>query len=148
MRGDPGDWVAVFTCGATESAVETSKCPEREKIHDGADALIRIPNQKEQLSMEIIVETFPAWGEASSSPVRVRPLPGQGFDVRLRVECSKSMREQYPVGTLFRLSVKRIYREGTPLLYAHYAAPFEQVSLEEAQTFIVGMYGSRNSEAL
>src|SRR5690349_11874214 len=49
-------------------------------------------------AVEIIVETFRAHRETSSSSVRVRPLPGQGFSTTLRVECSKSMRQQYPVG--------------------------------------------------
>jgi hypothetical protein len=93
--------------------------------------------------MEIVVETFRAWGESSSAPVRVRPLAGQGLDTGLRVECSKSMRQQYPVGTLFRLNVKRIDRQGTPLLYAHYAAPYEHVSMDEAQRFIAAMYGGK-----
>ncbi|WP_157697725.1 hypothetical protein [Caballeronia calidae] len=92
-------------------------------------------------AVEIIVETFWAHRETSSSSVRVRPLPGQGFSTRLRVECSKSMRQQYPIGSLFRLDVKLIHREGTPLLYAHYAAPFERVSIDEAQRFIAVMYG-------
>lgn len=51
------------------------------------------------------------------------------------------MRKEHPVGTLFRLDVKLIHREGTPLLYAHHAAPFEKVSSEEAQRFIATLYG-------
>jgi hypothetical protein len=94
--------------------------------------------------MELIVETFRAFSEASASPVRVRPLSGQGVSTALRVECSKSMREQYPIGTLFRLHVKLIHRKGTPLLYAHFAAPFERVSPEEAARFIGKMFGTRD----
>ncbi|GGD87967.1 hypothetical protein [Caballeronia grimmiae] len=90
--------------------------------------------------MEIIVETFRAFGEASAAAIRVRPLAGQGFSTALRVECSRSMRQQYPVGTLFRLAVKPIEREGTPLLYAHHAAPFERVTPDAAQRFIAEKY--------
>ncbi|MDR5737266.1 MULTISPECIES: hypothetical protein [unclassified Caballeronia] len=50
------------------------------------------------------------------------------------------MRQQYPVGTLFRLVVKLIHREGTPLLYAHFAALFESVTPEEAERFIAARY--------
>lgn len=96
-------------------------------------------------SLEIIVETFRARCENSASPVRVRPLAGQGFSKELRVECSKSMRAQYPIGTLFRLNVRLIHRLGTPLLYAHHAAPFERVGLDEAFRFIDTMFGSANS---
>jgi hypothetical protein len=95
--------------------------------------------------MELIVETFRAYSEASASPIRVRPLPGQGVPTALRVECSKSMRDQYPVGTLFRLDVKLIHRIGTPLLYAHFAAPFERVTPEEAARFIAKMFGARDA---
>ncbi len=93
-------------------------------------------------ALEIIVETFRARGENSASPVRVRPLAGQGFSTELRVECSKSMRAQYPVGTLFRLDVRLIHRLATPLLYAHHAAPFERVGSDEAYRFIETMFGN------
>jgi hypothetical protein len=96
-------------------------------------------------SLEIIVETFRAQGENAASPVRVRPLAGQGLSTDLRVECSKSMRAQYPIRTLFRLDVKLIHRLGTPLLYAHHAAPFERVGLDEAYRFIDTMFGSANA---
>lgn len=50
------------------------------------------------------------------------------------------MRRQYPAGSLFRLSVTLIDRNGTPFLYAHYAAPFEPVSQEEANRFVSAMF--------
>jgi len=56
------------------------------------------------------------------------------------------MRAQYPVGTLFRLDLKLIHRLGTPLLYAHHAAPFERVSVDEAQRFIAAMFGKANAK--
>lgn len=87
------------------------------------------------------METFFAYGEPSSASLRVRPLPGQGLDTKLRVECSRAMRRQYPPGSLFRLTLKLIYREGTPLLYAHHTAPFEHISIEKAERFINMMYG-------
>ncbi|TDY24600.1 hypothetical protein B0G81_5041 [Paraburkholderia sp. BL6665CI2N2] len=90
--------------------------------------------------MEIIVETYVPSGEPSSAGLRVRPLLGQGVDPNLKVECSRSMRRQYPAGSLLRLSVKLTDREGTQFLYAHHAAPFEHVSREEAKRFISTMF--------
>ena len=40
----------------------------------------------------VIVETFIASGERSSSNVRVRPIPSEGFDPDIRVQCSNKMR--------------------------------------------------------
>ena len=34
--------------------------------------------------------------------IRVRPLPGQGLPTNLVIECSRSERERYPLGTRFR----------------------------------------------
>jgi hypothetical protein len=52
------------------------------------------------------------------------------------------MRQQYPAGSLFRLSVKLTDREGTQFLYTRHAAPFEHVSREEARRFISTMFGA------
>lgn len=90
--------------------------------------------------MEIIVETYRAHGEPSSAGLRVRPLPGQGIDTSLRVECSRSMRDQYHEGSLFRLIVKLTARKGTPLLYANYRDPWEHVSRQEAKRFIAQQF--------
>jgi hypothetical protein len=46
------------------------------------------------------------------------------------------MRDQYPGGSFFRLIVKLIDRNGTPLLYSNYRAPWEYVSRQEAGRFI------------
>ena len=85
---------------------------------------------------EIIVETYRPTGENSGSKLRVRPLLGQWADTSLKVECSKAMREKYPVGTKFKINAKIIDREGTPLLYSHYNAGYDVVSDEEAKTLI------------
>jgi len=78
---------------------------------------------------ELIVETYKASGENSVSKIRVRPLPGQWADVGLKVECSKSMRENYPVGTRFKIFAKLIDRQGTPLIYSHYDSPYSVVTV-------------------
>lgn len=92
--------------------------------------------------MEIIVETYVPHGEASSAELRVQPLPGQGFSTNLNVACSRSMRKQFPPGSLLRLTVNVTYREGTPYLRTRYAAPIEHVSIDEASRFISAMFGS------
>jgi hypothetical protein len=55
--------------------------------------------------MFVIVETFLNNGEPSSAKYRVRPLPGQGFDKCMRVQCSRAMRNSYPLGSKFRIPV-------------------------------------------
>jgi len=85
----------------------------------------------------ILVETFKNSGELSNAEVRVRPYPGQGLNAGLRVECSRKMREKYPIGTILRLKVRVTTRqEGTPFLYAHYSWNYEVLSEEEAEAHI------------
>lgn len=75
---------------------------------------------------EVIVETFIHKGESTNTKIRVRPIAGQGFPTSIRVECSRSMRKDYPVGTRFKLQMKLIDREGgTEFLYAHYDSNYE-----------------------
>jgi hypothetical protein len=87
--------------------------------------------------MQIIVETFYAPGEKSRSPIRVRPLAGQGFTTDMRVECSKEMRTAFPVGQLFCIYAKLISRLDSPdFLYSSYRDNWNPVSKDEAQAFI------------
>ena len=91
--------------------------------------------------MEIIVETFCAPGEKSRSPIRVRPLPGQGFSIDMRVECSKKMRSAYPVGQFFCLSVQVKSRLNSPdFLYSSYRDSWRPMTLAEAKAFIARMF--------
>jgi hypothetical protein len=39
--------------------------------------------------------------DPETAKIRVRPLPNQGLPTNLVIECSKSERERYPVGTKF-----------------------------------------------
>lgn len=68
-----------------------------------------MPNLEE--SMFVIVETFLNIGEPSSAPYRVRPVPGQVFPPSMRVQCSKALRQSYPLGTRFRFPVALVQRE-------------------------------------
>ena len=85
----------------------------------------------------VVIETFRNSGEASTSSLRCRPLPGQGFSTQMRVECSSKMRDKYPVGTCFLIKTQTIDKEGgTPFLYTYYNWPYEVLSKHEAQARI------------
>jgi hypothetical protein len=59
--------------------------------------------------------------------VQVRPLPGQGLDTSLNIECSRSLREKYPVGTKLRMKVQLTDMEGTEFLYSYHGWHVEVV---------------------
>jgi hypothetical protein len=75
---------------------------------------------------QVVVETYNAVKPGKSSRTHVRPVPGQPYPPTMDVECSRSMRKQFPVGTKFRIYAKETSREGgKPFLYSHYDWPFE-----------------------
>lgn len=84
-----------------------------------------------------VVETYKAVGEQSSKSLRARPLPGQGVDTGMKVECSSKMRDSQPAGTLFHIHAKITDREGGPdFLYTSFRWPYEVVSQEQAKKII------------
>jgi hypothetical protein len=94
--------------------------------------------------MYVIVETFNAGGEKSRSPIRVRPLPDQGFSSDMRVECSREMRTAFPVGQLFCIWVKVTSRLDSPdFLYSSYRDPWNPVTKSEAEDFIKKNFTNR-----
>lgn len=60
----------------------------------------------------VAIESFRNPGEPSSASIRARPLPGQGFDRDMRVECSSKMRNNHPVGTIFIVQAQVIDKDG------------------------------------
>jgi hypothetical protein len=77
---------------------------------------------------QVIVETYHAVKCGKSSRIHVRPIPGQVFPPTMDVECSRAMREEYPVGARFRIFAKETNREGgKAFLYSHYDWPHEIV---------------------
>jgi len=81
----------------------------------------------------VVIETIENPGESSSSSVRAHPIAGQGYDLNMRVECSKKMRSNYPVGTIFVVKAKIVETEGgAAFLYTHYNWPYEIVSRKKA----------------
>ena len=58
--------------------------------------------------IDLIVESFiPSSTSGRHGSVHVRTVPGQKFSPSLFVECSKSLCEDYPVGTKFRIQAKQ-----------------------------------------
>ena len=85
-----------------------------------------------------IVKTENATGGASSAKIRVSPIEGQGLLTSTKVECSRSMRKEYPVGTLFKLRAKVTSKEGgTPFLYSRHDWHYEVISETEAKNYVV-----------
>jgi hypothetical protein len=75
----------------------------------------------------IIVESYkPASTAGLHGPVHVLPIAGQCYSASFLVQCSKSLVQNYPVGTRFRVRVKLTDREGTgEYLYSSWRWPFD-----------------------
>jgi hypothetical protein len=86
-----------------------------------------VSSLEDYVPREVVVETFRAFGEPSSSSVRVRPAPEEGFPDGTRVQCSRTMRKAFPVGTRFRLYLTLRETGDGPCLYAHHDARYEVV---------------------
>lgn len=86
------------------------------------------------------IETVPYYGGGSRHNVRARPLPGQGVDTSVFVECCSAMRTSHPVGSVFRITGKLTDREGgTPFLYTSYRWAYTVVSRETAEAEIAAL---------
>lgn len=91
--------------------------------------------------MEIVVETFRNPGEASSRPIRVRPVAGQ-FSDNYRVWCSVAMRTAKPIGSIFRVQVSFVRQpQGETYLRISLHAPWIPIDSDEAKVFISSRYG-------
>ncbi len=87
---------------------------------------------------KIIIETFHgSYGSSSDAPP-ARPVPGQGLNTALNVECSGSMRRKYPIGTRFLISAKLTDREGTKFLYSHYSWGYKVLSTADVEQILSG----------
>lgn len=85
---------------------------------------------------DIVIETYAAINENSSSKIRARPVKGQGLDTGLKVECSKTMREKFPLGSKIKVRAKITNRQGTIFVYTRYDWDHRLMSNEEADEFI------------
>ena len=77
--------------------------------------------------LEVVVESYRAPATAGlHGSIHVRPIPGQVFSPSLRVQCSKNLSRDYPVGTKFRIRVKLTDKEARgEFLYSSYRWPVE-----------------------
>lgn len=76
----------------------------------------------------VVVETYAGIKPGKVSRIHVRPIEGQPYPTTMDVECSRSMREKYPIGTKLRIYAKETDREGgKPFLYSHFSWPYEVV---------------------
>ncbi len=78
--------------------------------------------------VDLIVESFiPSSTSGRHGLVHIRSVPGQKFSPSLFVECSKSLCEDYPVGTKFKIKAKLKTRldGGSESVYSHYKWKYE-----------------------
>lgn len=77
---------------------------------------------------QVVVETYFEIKGGKSSRIHVRPVSGQIYPTTMDVECSRTMRKAYPIGTKFKIYAKETDRNGgKPFLYSHFDWPFEVV---------------------
>lgn len=78
---------------------------------------------------KIIVETYlTADTSGKHGKIHVRPVEGEIFPQTMDVECSRTIRKEYPIGTKFRIRAKQTCREGgKPFLYSNYSWEYEVV---------------------
>lgn len=78
--------------------------------------------------MFVVVETFLNPGEPSDAQYRVRPINGQPFPRTMRVQCSRAMRQAFPLGSQIRLPVELVENKtGGKFLREVGKAPWERV---------------------
>lgn len=87
--------------------------------------------------MKIVIETFLNQGEPSSATRRVRPVEGQGLSTELRVECSKAMRNAFPLGKRFLVDVKwKHFGTGAECLYSNFRDAWNPLTDEQAMQLL------------
>lgn len=85
---------------------------------------------------EIVIETYGQLKESMTTAPPARPVPGQGFDTGLKVECSERMRRSHPVGTKFLVIAKLTEAYGTPFLYSSYRWKWRVLSDNETTLYL------------
>ena len=75
----------------------------------------------------IEVESFyPDSTSGRHGKVHMRPVAGQSlFPQHLYVECSRTLVENYSVGTKFRIKAKLSSMQGTPFIYSYFGWAYE-----------------------
>lgn len=77
----------------------------------------------------IVVESFcPTDTSGRHGKIHIRPTAGQLlFPQQLFVECSRTLTNNYPIGTKFRIRAKLSSVQGTPFIYSYHGWPYELV---------------------
>ena len=86
---------------------------------------------------KIVIETYRGAKEGSTGAPPARPLPGQGLDTDLKVECSGEMRRNHPIGTKFLIEAKLTEAYGTSFLYSSYRWSWKILTNAEAAKHIL-----------
>ena len=76
----------------------------------------------------IIVESYiPEVNRGYHGDVHIRPVEGQEpYSIDMHVRCPEELKDDYPVGTRFRIKAKITSREGGKLFaHSHYTWPYE-----------------------
>ena len=83
---------------------------------------------------ELLVHAAP---DPRSGRLRIQPVPGQAFATSLRVQCSRRLVEDYPAGTIFKVSARMTDRlGGEPFLYVWHGDPVEVVPAAAAESYL------------
>jgi hypothetical protein len=77
--------------------------------------------------LSVEVESYkPTNSSGLHGEIHVRPVAGQGYAENLHVRCPKTLSQDYPVGTRFRITAKLTDRVGGgEFLHTHHNWPFE-----------------------
>ena len=94
----------------------------------------------------VVVESYEAPKRSGHhGTIHVRPLCGQGFD-GLEVECSRVMRDAYPIGTKFKVTAKLSNKKGgAHFLKAPKAWGFTKISQSTAYRFLKQLRATTSS---
>jgi len=78
----------------------------------------------------IIVESVLTKESGKHGPIHIKPLPGQEpYLDTMYVQCSKTMSNDFPLGTKFKVRAKIIYPlDKRPFVSSHYTWPFEVIN--------------------
>ena len=81
-----------------------------------------------ELYRTVMVESYRESGSGLHGDIHIRPLTSEGFPRGMRVECSKVLIRDFPVGTRFRIKAKLTDKEGGgEFLYSYFGWKFEVV---------------------
>lgn len=88
----------------------------------------RPPDKDGQSYTPVVIETYKMSKPGKRHDLHARPIKGQGkFRPEFDAECSRQMREEYPVGTMFLVWAILIDREGTEFVYTSHRWPHDIV---------------------